>query len=75
MSSLWLEKEKNIVIFDRVTKMPNERENYVGIVKRGLKEEWGGYLRREYEFSLSICRSLASDIEVFVNLNLTVNRV
>ena len=24
--------------------MPNERENYEGIVKRGLKEEWCGYI-------------------------------
>ena len=47
--------------------MPNERENYMGIMKRGLKEEWSGYLRREYEFSMAICRSLASDDEVFVN--------
>ena len=35
-----LEKVERIVIFDEVTKMPNERENYEGIVKRGLKEEW-----------------------------------
>ena len=34
-----LEKIDCIVIFDRVTKMPNERENYVGIVKRELNEE------------------------------------
>ncbi|MHC1600576.1 MAG: hypothetical protein ACXQS5_07155, partial [Candidatus Methanospirareceae archaeon] len=47
--------------------MPNERENYEGIVKRGLKEEWCGYIRREYEFSMAVCRSLASDIEAFVN--------
>jgi hypothetical protein len=47
--------------------MPNERECYAGIVKRGLKEEWCGYLRTEYEFSTAVCRSLASDIEVFVN--------
>jgi len=47
--------------------MPNERENYMGILKRGLKEEWSGYLRSDYEFSMAICRSLASDIEVFVN--------
>ena len=33
-----LEKVECIVIFDEVTKMPNERENYEGIVKRGLKE-------------------------------------
>jgi hypothetical protein len=32
-----LEKVECIVIFDRVTKMPNERENYADIVKRGLK--------------------------------------
>jgi hypothetical protein len=63
-----MERDKCIVIFDRVTKMPNKRENYVGIVERGLKEEWGGYLRSEYEFSMAICRSLASDIEVFVNI-------
>ena len=24
--------------------MPNERENYVGVVKRGVKEEWCGYI-------------------------------
>ena len=40
-----LEKVERIVIFDEVTKMPNERENYEGIVKRGLKEEWCGYIR------------------------------
>ena len=50
-----------------VTKMPNERECYAGIVKRGLKEEWCGYLKTEYEFSMAVCRSLASDIKVFVN--------
>ena len=33
-----LEKVECIVIFDEVAKMPNERENYEGIVKRGLKE-------------------------------------
>ena len=33
-----LEKVECIVIFDEVTKMPNERENYEGIVKRELKE-------------------------------------
>jgi len=33
-----LEKVERIVIFDEVTKMPNERENYEGIVKRELKE-------------------------------------
>ena len=37
------------------------------MVKRGLKEEWRGYLRTDYEFSMAVCRSLASDIEVFVN--------
>lgn len=47
--------------------MPNERGNYVGIVKRGLKEEWCGYIGGEYEFSMAVCRSLASDIEAFVN--------
>jgi len=62
-----LEKVECIVIFDEVTKMPNERENYAGIVKRGLKEEWSGHLRTEYEFSMAVCRSLASDIEAFVN--------
>ena len=62
-----LEKVECIVISDEVTKMPNERENYEGIVKRGLKEEWCGYIRREYEFSMAVCRSLASDIETFVN--------
>ena len=36
--SIRLEKVERIVIFDEVTKMPNERENYEGIVKRGLKE-------------------------------------
>jgi len=41
-----LEKVECIVISDKVTKMPNERENYEGIVKRGLKEEWCGYIRR-----------------------------
>ena len=46
--------------------MPNERENYEGIVKRGLKEEWCGYIRREYEFSMAVCRSLASDSETFM---------
>ena len=46
--------------------MPNERENYEGIVKRGLKEEWCGYIRREYEFSMAVCRSLASDFETFM---------
>ena len=30
VSSLRLEKEKNIVIFDRAAKMPTERENYRG---------------------------------------------
>jgi len=35
-----LERVECIVIFNEVTKMPNERENYEGIVKRGLKEEW-----------------------------------
>ena len=35
-----LEKIGCIVSFNRVTKMLNERENYVGIVKRGLTEEW-----------------------------------
>ena len=25
--------------------MPDERENYEGIVRRGLKEEWCGYIR------------------------------
>ena len=62
-----LEKVECIVIFDEVTKMPNERENYEGIVKRGLKEEWCDYIRREYEFSMAVCRSLASDIETFMN--------
>jgi len=62
-----LEKVECIVISDEVTKMPNERENYAGIVKRGLKEEWCGYIRREYEFSMAVCRSLASDFETFVN--------
>ena len=33
-----LEKVERIVIFDEVPKMPNKRENYEGIVKRGLKE-------------------------------------
>ena len=33
-----LEKVERIVIFDEVTKMPNERENYEGIVKRGLNK-------------------------------------
>jgi len=33
-----LEKVERIVILDEVAKMPNERENYEGIVKRGLKE-------------------------------------
>jgi len=61
-----LEKVERIVIFDEVTKMPNERENYEGIVKRGLKEEWCGYIRREYEFSMAVCRSLASDFERFM---------
>ena len=59
-----LEKVERIVIFDEVTKIPNERENYEGIVKRGLKEEWCDYIiRREYEFSMAVCRSLASDFE------------
>ena len=61
-----LEKVERIVIFDEVTKMPNERENYEGIVKRGLKEEWCGYIRCEYEFSMAVCRSLASDFERFM---------
>jgi len=61
-----LEKVERIVIFDEVTKMPNERENYEGIVKRELKEEWCGYIRREYEFSMAVCRSLASDFETFM---------
>ena len=65
-----LEKVECIVIFDEVTKMPNERENYEGIVKRGLKEEWCGYIRREYEFSMAVCRSLASDFETFMKLSL-----
>ena len=60
-----LEKVECIVYM--VTKMPNERECYAGIVKRGLKEEWCGYLKTEYEFSMAVCRSLASDVEVFVN--------
>ncbi|MCW3137619.1 MAG: hypothetical protein OCU20_03000 [Methanophagales archaeon] len=58
----WYER---IVIFDVVTKMPNEGDNYEGIVKRGLKEECCGYIRREYEFSMAVCRSLARDIEAF----------
>ncbi|MHC1567938.1 MAG: hypothetical protein ACXQTD_09675, partial [Candidatus Syntropharchaeia archaeon] len=37
-----------------------------GIVKRGLKEEWCDYIRREYEFSMAVCRSLASDFERFM---------
>ena len=61
-----LEKVECIVISDEVTKMPNERENYEGIVKRGLKEEWCDYIRREYEFSMAVCRSLASDFETFM---------
>jgi len=61
-----LEKVERIVIFDEVTKMPNERENYEGIVKRELKEEWCDYIRREYEFSMAVCRSLASDFETFM---------
>ena len=61
-----LEKVECIVIFNEVTKMPNERENYEGIVKRGLKEEWCGYIRREYEFPMAVCRSLASDFETFI---------
>lgn len=65
--SIRLEKVECIVIFDVVTKMHDERENYAGIVKSGVKEEWCGYIRREYEFSMAVCRSLASDIEVFVN--------
>ena len=36
-----LEKVECIVY--RVTKMPNERENYVGIVKRGLKGVVAGF--------------------------------
>ena len=40
-----LEKVGRIVVFDEVTKMPDERENYEGIVRRGLKEEWCGYIR------------------------------
>jgi len=40
-----LEKVERIVILDEVTKMPNERGNYEGIVKRGLKEGWCGYIR------------------------------
>ena len=47
--------------------MHDKRENYAGIVKSGVKEEWCGYIRREYEFSIAVCRSLASDIEAFVN--------
>jgi len=43
--------------------MPNERENYEGIVKRGVKEEWCDYIRRKYGFPMAVCRSLASDIE------------
>ncbi|RJS75573.1 hypothetical protein CW714_00075 [Methanophagales archaeon] len=62
-----LERDECIVIFDKVIKMPNERENYAGIMKRGLKEGWSGHLRAEYEFSMTVCRSLASDIKVFVN--------
>ncbi|MCW7069497.1 MAG: hypothetical protein OCU17_02655 [Methanophagales archaeon] len=58
----WYER---IVIFDVVTKMPNERDDYEGIVKRGLKEECCGYIRREYESSMAVCRSLARDIEAF----------
>ena len=61
-----LKKVKRI-IFDEVTKMPNERENYEGIVRRGVKEEWCDYIRRKYGFSMAVCRSLASDIEAFVN--------
>jgi len=49
-----LEKVERIVILGEVPKMPNERENYEGIVKRGLKEEWCGYIRREYEFSMAV---------------------
>jgi len=45
--------------------MPNERDDYEGIVKRGLKEEFCGYIRREYESSMAVCRSLARDIEAF----------
>ena len=45
--------------------MPNEGDNYEGIVKIGLKEECCGYIRREYEFSMAVCRSLARDIEAF----------
>jgi len=60
-----LEKVERIIL-DEVTKMPNERENYEGIVKRGLKDEWCGYIRREYEFSMAVCRSLASDFERFM---------
>ncbi len=37
-----------------------ERECYAGIMKRWLKEEWCGYLKTEYEFSMAVCRSLAS---------------
>ena len=31
------------------------------------KKEWCEYIRHRYEFSTAICRSLASDIEAFVN--------
>ncbi len=58
-----LEKVECIVILDEVMQMPNERGSYGGIVKRGLKEEWSGYLRTEYEFSMAICRSLGYDVE------------
>lgn len=62
-----LEKVECIVIFDEVTKMSNERENYEGIAKKGIKKEWCECIRHRYEFSMAICRSLASDIEAFVN--------
>lgn len=66
-SHLGIRLERVECIVYVVTEMPNERENYEGLLKRGIKEEWQGYLRREYEFSMAICRSLAGDIEVFVN--------
>ncbi|MCW3138741.1 MAG: hypothetical protein N2V76_10150 [Methanophagales archaeon] len=47
--------------------MSNERENYEGIAKKGVKKEWCEYIRHRCEFSMAICRSLASDIEAFMN--------
>ena len=60
-----LEKDECIVYI--VTKMPNERENYKGILKRRLNKEWCGYIKRKYELPMAICRSLANDIEMFVD--------